>query len=347
MTPLAEVLNDEGARSTATPEISVIIPNYRKPDFVRGCLDSLAPALDDFEHGAEVIVVDDGSADGAVADLAREYPWVRFVALARNGGYAGAVNAGIAASRGNWLLTLNNDTTVDRHILTNLYRATQERKDVGHLAAQQRFSHDPSRLASAGLVLDRVGVNAERLFGQPVEASEREPTEVFGACGAAAVYRREMFEQLGGLDESFVFGLEDADIAWRAQMHGWRCLYVPDAVVFHDYGGTVPHGSHYRFLQAGRNRVRLVVKNADWKVLLRYGPQMVLYDLGYMAYAVVMHRTLAPVLGRLETLRRFREVRRSGAAGRAPITLAPVQGIRAALRRRSAWLHKDPPAGQA
>src|SRR5207237_3331957 len=135
--------------------------------------------------------------------------------------------------RGEWIFTLNNDTTVDSGVLNALLRAARERADVGHLAAQQRFSHDPTRLCSAGLVLDRLGINAERLIGEPVTASEREPTEVFGACGGAAMYRGEMLEQLGGLDESFVFGLEDADLAWRAQMRGWRCLYVPDAVVFH------------------------------------------------------------------------------------------------------------------
>jgi GT2 family glycosyltransferase len=225
-------------------------------------------------------------------------------------------------------------------VLNELLRVARTRADVGHLAAQQRFSHDPTRLCSAGLVLDRLCVNAERLIGQPVTASEREPAEVFGACGGAAVYRREMVEQLGGLDESFVFGLEDADLAWRAQMRGWRCLYVPHAIVFHDYGGTVPHGSNYRFLQAGRNRVRLVAKNTDRRILLRYGVLMVLYDLAYVGYALVVHRTFAPIVGRLEVLRQWRAVRRLGSTGRQPIELAPVQGIRAALRRRSAWLSK-------
>jgi GT2 family glycosyltransferase len=335
-----EILNRDSTRLHDLPAITVIIPNYRRPDLVRRCLNSLGAALEAFDDKAEVIVVDDGSADGAATLLAAEYPDVVFVVLARNRGYAGAINAGISASRGEWIFTLNNDTKVDPDVLNALLRAARTRTEIGHLAAQQRFIHDPTRLCSAGLVLDRLGVTAERLIGQPVAASEAEPTEVFGACGGAAMYRREMVEQLDCLDETFVFGLEDADLAWRAQMHGWRCLYVPNAVVFHEYGGTIPHGSHYRFLQAGRNRVRLLAKNADSRMLRRYGVLMVVYDLGYAAYALAAHRTFAPIVGRLETLRQWRTIRREGAAGRRPVELAPIQGFTAALRRRAAWLHK-------
>jgi len=334
-----QIFNRDAA-SVSEPSISVIIPNYLKPELVRRCLKSLSVAVERSETPAEVIVVDDGSGDGAVPALAEEYPWVVFVACPVNQGYPGAINAGCAVAQGDWLFTLNNDTTVQPDILNKLLEAAAGRTDVGHMAAQQRFSHDTTVLCSAGLVLDRLGVNAERLIGQPVSASETEPTEVFGACGGAAVYRREMIRALGGLDETYVFGLEDADLAWRAQMRGWRCLYVPDAIVYHDYGGTVPHGSEYRFLQAGRNRVRLVVKNADRRMLMRYGALMVLYDLAYIAYTLLVHRSLAPVRGRWEVLRQWREVRQAGTVGRQPLDLAPIQGVRAALRRRSAWLHK-------
>ena len=338
--PSTAILNQETACSPRAPALTVIIPNYRKPELVQTCLTSLRSALDACEDEVEVVVVDDGSNDGALSGLAVEFPWAAFVGLARNHGYPGAVNAGFRIARGEWIFTLNNDTTVHPQLLANLLRAARSRMDVGHLAAQQRFMHDPTRLCSSGLVLDRIGVNAERLIGEPVTASETEPTEVFGASGGAALYRNQLVRELGGLDETFVFGLEDADFAWRAQMRGWRCLYVPDAVVLHDYGGTVPFGSRRRFLQAGRNRVRLVVKNADRRMLIRYGPLMVLYDLAYVAYTLVAHRTLAPIVGRLEVLRQWRSVRRAGATGRRPVRLAPIQGLRAALRRRAAWLHR-------
>ena len=337
-----EVLNEGTARLGQVPRLSIVIPSYRRPDLVRKCLASLRPAIDRCADDVEVVVVDDGSGDGAATNLAAEHPWALFVNLPVNLGYAGAVNVGLGVAAGEWLFTLNNDTTVDQNVLSSLLTTARGSNDVGHLAAQQRFDHDRDRLCSAGLVLDRMGVNAERLIGQPIEASEMSPVEVFGACGGAAVYRRRMVEDLGGLDETFVFGLEDADLAWRAQMRGWRCLYVPDAVVFHEYGATVAHGTDLRFLQAGRNRIRLILKNATPGMLVRYGLMMVAYDVAYVLYTVAVHRTLMPLRGRLEVLRDWRRVRASGASGRRPIALAPAQGIRAAMRRRRAWLRMEP-----
>jgi GT2 family glycosyltransferase len=319
------------------PALTVIVPNYRRPELVDVCLASLREAVARTPEPVQVIVVDDGSQDGSAEHIRQGHPDVELVALDRNRGYPGAINAGFAAARGEWVLTLNNDTTVEPDVLTELLAAARLDPDVGSLAAQQRFADDSGRIYSAGLVLDRLGVNADRLMGEPLTASEREVTEVFGACGGAAVYRRSMVEALGGFDESFRFGLEDADLAWRARMAGWRCLYVPTAVVHHDLGGTVPHGSRYRFLQAGRNRVRLLAKNADTGLLRRYGAQMVLYDLAYIVFALIAHRTLAPVQGRVESLRRWRPIRASGADGRRPLDLPPAQGLAAALRRRAAW----------
>lgn len=321
----------------STPVMTVVIPNYRRPDLVKTCLESLLAAVEATDEEIQVVVVDDGSGDDSAEQIGAAFPQVELVALPENRGYPGAINAGVAVSRGEWVFTLNNDTTVEPDVLSELLAVARSRDDVGTLAAQQRFADDADRIYSAGLVLDRLGINADRLMGAPLSASEDAPTEVFGACGGAAVYRRSLLDALGGFDETFRFGLEDADIAWRAQMRGWKSLYVPSAVVHHDLGGTVPHGSDYRFLQAGRNRVLLLAKNADPGLLRRYGVLMVLYDLAYIAFALVAHRTTAPIKGRVETLRRWRTIRRRGAPGRRPVPLPPPQGVRAALRRRAAW----------
>lgn len=319
------------------PLVSVIVPNYRRPDLTLRCLGSLGRAVAAVPRGAEVVVVDDGSGDDSAERIQRAHPGMEVVRLERNQGYPAAVNAGLRRASGEWVFTLNNDATIDEFALVRLLEAVADRPDVGSAAAQQRFADDRSRIYSAGLVLDRLGINADRLMGMPMSASETSVTEVFGASGAAALYRRTMLDELGGFDESFRFGLEDADLAWRARMKGWRCFYVPSSIVYHDLGGTVPHGSSLRYLQAGRNRVRLIAKNADSRLLRRYWVRMLAYDTAYVGYAAVTDRTLAPLRGRLETLWQWREIRRSAEAGRVPVDLAPPQGLRAALRRRSAW----------
>lgn len=319
------------------PALSVVIPNYRRPDLLRTCLRSVSAARAASAAEIEVIVVDDGSGDDSCAVVEREFPDVRLVALPVNRGYPVAINAGVDASRGEWVLTLNNDTTIEADAFDRMLEAVRAVPQVGLAAVQQRFSTDHSVIYSAGTIVDGRAHASDRLMGAPVSASETEPVEVFGACGAGALYRRSMLTELGGFDERFAFGLEDVDVAWRARMHGWRCLYVPAAVIYHDLGGTIPHGSELRLYQAGRNRLLLIAKNLNTRQLLRALPGIVTFDLAYVAYAAVRFRTLAPLRGRLAGLRGWAAARAAGAAGRRPVTLSAAQPLRAALARRRSW----------
>ncbi len=313
----------------------MVIPTYRGVDLTIKCLDSLLAARKPLGDAVEMIVVDDGSGDASAARIGQAHPWVKVEERETNGGYSAAINSGVRASTAPWVFTLNNDTTADPQLLVELISFIESAPcDVGSLAAQQRFSDRPDTIYSAGITLDRMGVAADRLIGEPASNSERKPTEVFGACGGSAVYSKKLIQDIGPLDEAFEFGSEDADHAWRARMRGWRCLYIPTAVVFHDVGGTVAYGSERRFLLAGRNRIRIVVKNADRRMLIRYGLLMIAYDAAYVVAVAARYRTLAPLRGRWESLRRWRSIRASGDAGRRAVPLAPVMGIRAALGRR-------------
>ncbi len=282
-------------------------------------------------------MVDDGSRDESCQLVREHFPECILIALERNGGYPAAVNAGIRMSSGEWVLTLNNDTTLENEALETLLAVARSSPDIGSVAAQQRFLSHPQVIYSAGVAVDCRGQAADRLIGHPLADSEQEPIEVFAACGAAALYRRAMLDELDGFDERFLFGLEDVDVAWRGHMRGWRCLYAPSAVVYHDLGATVPHGSELRFVQAGRNRLLLIAKNMTTRQLLRYGPEIVLFDFLYVTYGLLRLRTLSPLRGRWDGLRLWRSMRRSGALGRRPVDLAPATGFREVMRRRGAW----------
>jgi GT2 family glycosyltransferase len=319
------------------PALSVVVPHYRRPDLLMRCLESLRDSCQSVEARTEVIVVDDGSRDESCQLVRESFPEFILVALERNGGYPAAVNAGIRASSGEWVLTLNNDTKVERGSLDALLAVARSSPDIGSVAAQQRFLSHPHLIYSAGVEVDRRGQAADRLIGHPVADSEHEPIEVFAACGAAALYRRAMLEELGDFDERFLFGLEDVDVAWRGHMRGWLCLYAPAAVVYHDLGATVPHGSELRFVQAGRNRLLLIAKNMTTRQLLRYAPGIALFDLLYVAYGLLRLRTLSPLRGRLDGLRLWRSMRRAGASGRVALDLAPATKFSEVMRRRGAW----------
>lgn len=316
--------------------VSAIVVNYRHAAMTCTCLAALREALDRVDGGTEVIVVDNGSGDGSPEAIRAAAAGVTLVELPENRGFPSGASEGIRRSRGEWIALINNDVIVEPEALAEMIAAGESAPDVGSVAAQMRFASHPDVINAAGIGVDRLGIAYDRLLGEPASASEDRPVEVFGACGGAALHRRRMLDEVGGMDESYFFALDDVDLSWRARMAGWRCLYAPAAVVHHHHGATTAHGSDVKYFHVGLNRVRTLAKNADGRHLRRYAPAIVAYDLAYAGYAAVVDRTLAPLRGRARGLREWREYRRAGAQ-RRPVELAPVRGLRAALRRRSAW----------
>jgi GT2 family glycosyltransferase len=226
--------------------------------------------------------------------------------------------------------------------IAELLRAAESHPRVGSVCAQLRFAIAPGTINSAGLVIDDLGIAEDRLLGRPIEESEAATTEVFGGSAAATLYSRQMLEEIGGFDRSFEAYLEDADVAWRARMRGWSALYVPSAVVSHHHSATLRHFSDRKHFLSGRNRVRLLAKNADGRLLRRRGLWMIAYDVGYVGFVAFSQRTLAPLRGRLQGLREWRSYRRKGRAARRPVQLAPPFGLKRALRRHRVWTKDDP-----
>lgn len=326
------------------PVLSVVVSTHSRADLLAECLSSLGPALEAVGEPAEVVVVDDGGQAGLDGLIAERLPSASLVRTSGGVGFAAAAAAGVRAARGEWIALLNDDVTVDPGALAALLAVGRSAPDVGSVAAQMRFATSPGTINSAGIQVDRLGMPCDRLLGEPVEASEAEPVEVFGASGGAALYRRAALDAIGGFDESFFAYLDDADVAWRAQMCGWRCLYAPEAVVYHRHSASFGHRSARKHFLVGRNRIRLVAKNATARHLLRYGAAMAVYDLAYVTYVAVRQRTLAPLRGRLRGLREWRAYRRAGSPWRRPLPLPPRKGLHAALRRNRAW--PDAASGQ-
>ena len=320
--------------------------NRDRAELLLAALQSVREALEEAAARGRTTVVDNGSTDHSAELIARELPDVRWIQLEGNNGFPAAVNAGLAHASAEWVLLLNNDATIDRHAI----RRIMERPipdDVGTIAMQMRFTARPDVVNSAGIGVDVLGIAYDRYLGAPADGPATEPAEVFGACGGAALYRREMLEQIGRFDGDYFLYLDDADVAWRSRMAGWRALYVPDALVWHDHSATTCHGSSFKYFHVGRSRIRLVAKNAESRHLLRYGAQMFVYDLGYVAFVAITQRSLAPLWGRLAGLREWKKVRVGAAPCRRPVELARRQGFSAALRRRRVWIEGARPVQTA
>jgi GT2 family glycosyltransferase len=317
--------------------IDAIVVNRDRAQLVLAALRSIEAAFDRAGVRGRMIVADNGSTDDSAELVAREMPSVEWVQLEGNNGFPAAVNAGLECATADWVLLLNNDATIKPDAI-RLAMAQPIPADVGTIAMQMRFSARPDVVNSAGIGVDTLGVAFDRFLGMPAGGPADEPAEVFGACGGAALYRRAMLDEIGRFDGDYFLYLDDADVAWRARMAGWRALYVPEAVVWHDHSATTRHGSSFKYFHVGRSRVRLLAKNADRRHLIRYGTQMLAYDLAYVTFVAVAERSLAPLSGRLAGLREWRTARAQMAPRRRPVPLDRRQGLIAALRRRRAWL---------
>lgn len=318
------------------PQIAAVVVNHDRRELLAASLESVERGARETGVELELAVVDNGSRDGSATLVSERFPRATLLALDVNVGFAGAVNLAVARTSAEWILLLNNDATLDRSALRHLLEATAA-PNVGAIAAQQRFAARPDRINSAGIGLDVLGVAFDRLLGAPVEASEPDCIDVFGASAGAALYRRAMLDQVGGFDSRFFVYLEDVDLAWRAGMAGWRTLYAPQAVAWHHHASTARHGSPFKYFHVGRNRVRMLARNADRRQLRRHAVAIVAYDLAYVAFVAAREHSIAPLLGRLAGLREWRSYRREGAALRRPVSLEPRRGLRAALGRRAAW----------
>jgi GT2 family glycosyltransferase len=325
-------------------DLSAIIVNRDAADLLRECLRSMLAALEATGLETELVVVDNASSDASREVVRREFPDVALVENDQNVGFPAAVNAGVERTTGEWIVLLNNDATIEPDALRRIFSRPLA-GDVGGVAMQMRFASRPEMVNSAGIGLDVLYVAYDRLLGTPVDGEAARPAEVFGACGGAALYRRAMLDAIGGIDGRIFLYLDDVDVGWRATMAGWRTLYAPDAVVWHHHSATTRHGSAFKYFHVGRNRVRLLARNADTGHLVRRGAAILLYDLGYVAYVAVMDRTLAPLRGRIAGLKEWRALRAEGAALRRPVRLAPRQGFGAALRRRRVWFTGGTPSG--
>lgn len=250
------------------PLISVIIPNWNGAAHLPTCLEALRRQT---YARREVIVVDNGSTDESLRILAR-YPEVRVVALGSNRGFAGAVNAGIHAALGEIIVLLNNDTEASPTWLEALAAAFERHPDAGLLASKILLFDHRDVFHSAGDYYRVDGIPGNRGVWERDTGQYDREEEVFSACGAAAAYRRELFRDIGLFDEDFFYSCEDVDLAWRAQIAGWNCWYVPTAVVYHKLSATGggPTASFYD----GRNFLYLLAKDYPAGLLRRFWPQV-------------------------------------------------------------------------
>lgn len=239
-------------------EVSVVIPNYNGIRFLKPCLDSLLKqSFSDFE----VIVVDNASTDGSVAYLENHYTQIRLIRLEQNYGFSKAVNEGIKASAGNYVILLNNDTLVEEDFVLALYQAMKDSKNTFSCSSKMVQMSDPSVIDDAGDFYSALGWAFAKGKGKP-SSNYKNSYPVFASCAGAAIYRKDLVEKLGFFDEKQFAYLEDIDIGYRAKIHGYKNYFIPAAVCHHFGSGA--SGSRYNEFKirlSSQNSIYIIYKN--------------------------------------------------------------------------------------
>ncbi|MFN2445566.1 MAG: glycosyltransferase family 2 protein [Vicinamibacterales bacterium] len=253
--------------------IAVLIVNWNAGAHLERALAAVATQT---LPAHRVIVLDNASTDGSVSGMGRR-PGIELIPLSENVGFAAGNNiAAGAAADCDWLAFLNPDAFPQPGWLDTLAAAAHAHPAVTMFASELRLDADPTTLDGAGDAYHVSGLPWRVGHGQPASLAPAAPSEAFSPCGAAALVRRDVFEEVGGFDPSFFCYVEDVDLAFRLRLRGHRCLYVPGAIVRHVGSASTGLRSDFASYHGHRNLVWAWVKNmpAGWVWL--YAPQHLL-----------------------------------------------------------------------
>jgi GT2 family glycosyltransferase len=264
------------------PRASVIIVNYNGRTRLGRCLYSLLEDRQEYE----VILVDNASTDGSADYVEQFFPKVQVIRNETHRGFGQGNNMGVRGARGKYLAFLNSDTAVEPGWLEALIAALEADPQAGLATSKILLLADPGQINTCGNDVHYTGLPLCRGMGMDRSAFT-DLTDVSAVSGAAFATRREIFEALGGFDETFFLYMEATDLSWRACLAEYRCVYVPQSIVYYDYSLRFgPRKTFYR----ERNRYLMLLKNLRWRTLLVLLPALLLAEAATWGFVFLRGR---------------------------------------------------------
>ncbi len=314
------------------PTVAVVVVTWNSSRDIAACLDSLLAQSYPIDS---IVVVDNASTDGTPDLVAQRYPSVILDRRHANEGFARGNNLGIAATASDWILTLNPDARLEPDYVKLLLEYAADRSRIGMLAGKLLRE---VAAEGQGEIIDTTGIEIflsrrvrDRGAGEPARGRWGVPERIFGACACAALYNRELLDDVAVngeiFPESFFSYYEDADLAWRAWRRGWEAWFVPGALGWHRRGGS-PVGNRFSRYMTHRNRLWLIARNEPLRRTLTAAPELLIHE-ALMALRVVRYPyLLKAVREALQGLPAARRARlRLTETNRAPPPFQPGTGF--------------------
>jgi GT2 family glycosyltransferase len=287
-----------------TPLISIVIVAWNSAESLPRCLDCLSlQTFQDFE----VILIDNGSHDDGTRELEKKYPKLdlHIERLTTNLGFASANNLGARSARGTWLALLNADAFPEPDWLEKILQAAKQYPEFSFFSSRQIQSNQPDLLDGSGDEYHISGLAWRRFYNYQATNYGFKEEEVFGACGAAALYPRDDFLKVGGFDERYFSYFEDVDLSFRLRLAGGRCLYVPQAVVYHIGSASSGKVSDFVIYHGHRNLVWTYFKNMPGVLFWQYLPLHMLMNLFFTISFIFKGRGIAILRAKMDAFSRL------------------------------------------
>jgi len=288
------------------PKFSIIILFWNNGQYIQKCLESLANQIFfDFE----VIIIDNGSQEPFNPELFLDFQnlQINFIQLSQNIGFSAGNNLGVEHAKGNYIVTLNADAFPEKKWLENINKAIEKYPNC-FFASKLIMASNPMILDGAGDVYHFTGQVWRKYQNYKERNLNLKEEEVFSACGAAAIYPKDAFLKEGGFDPDYFSYVEDVDLGFRLRLAGYRCIFLPDAVVHHVGSGSTGKRSDFSVYYGQRNLIWTFMKNIPGALLWILLPFHIILNILAFGLSLFRKQGKITIKAKIEAILNFPEI---------------------------------------
>jgi len=268
------------------PLVSIILSNYNGLVHLKECFDSLYNIN---YKNVEIIFIDNNSTDTSVEFIRENYIDVKIIQNKRDYGFSGANNIAASHAKGEYLVLLNIDTIVDKNWLTELVKVAETSNEIGIVVSKQYYYHDRTLINYAGFSSDKYLKHHRIGYNERDHKIYKIQMETFFAAGASVLIKREVYKKIGLFEGIYYAFYEDLDLSWRAWISGYKVIYAPKSFIYHKAGFILGRKNPRKAYLIERNKLRTILKNYQFKTILRILPVYVIKRFLLQLIMIIQH----------------------------------------------------------
>lgn len=286
------MIKNKTVKNDKMPYCSVIVLNYNAKNFIEKCLSSLYK-LNYPKSRYQIVFVDNASVDGSVKLVKEKFPSIKIIKNKKNLGFSAGNNVALRTIKSDYYILINVDMFVDRNWLINLVKVAKADDRIGLCASKILIMSDKTKINYAGGWINFIGFAWPRGFKQKDSKKFNKMEETGYTAGGALLIKKEVLEKVGLLEEDFFMYYDDIDYSWRVKLFGFKTMYVPQAVIYHNYQGSseISQNVVKKFYYLEKNRLETLIKCYSLKTLLLLFPLTFFVEIGLNFYFLIFYKS--------------------------------------------------------